>query len=91
MFVNSKKLSLIECPVLIAHGDADSVISIKHSRRLVKHVTNLWQFVELAGVDHFDLDDDNDFIDALLSLLSGIAPEGSSLRTPSAPKPVPST
>ena len=60
-FVNAKKLSVIECPVLIAHGDADSVISVKHSRRLCKHVTNLWQYVELAGVDHFDVDDDNEY------------------------------
>lgn len=91
VFVNTKKVSVVECPVLIAHGVADSVISIKHSRKLSKHVTNLWQFIELEGVDHADVEDDNDFVDAVLNLLSSIAPSNSSLRTPVAPKPVPST
>jgi len=52
---------------------------------------NIFLFVELSGVEHPDVEDDNDFVDAMLDLLSSVSPENSVLRTPAAPMVVPST
>lgn len=44
----------IKAPLLLMHGDADSVISVEHSRRLARVMKgrNTFEYIEISGADH---------------------------------------
>ena len=47
-----RNLSLIKCPVLIVHGDSDSIVPIEQSRRLAHLIGSHANLVEIKGADH---------------------------------------
>lgn len=55
-FPNSKDIRKIHCPVLIIHGDSDTVIPPWHGRKLFALANEPKRFVPVAGADHNDLD-----------------------------------
>ena len=42
----------IECPVLVVHGDADNVVPIEQSKKLIQKLGGLKQLEILPGVTH---------------------------------------
>ena len=55
-FPNSKDIQNVHCPVLIIHGDSDSVIAPWHGRKLYALANEPKRFVAVPGADHNDLD-----------------------------------
>lgn len=49
-----RAISLIRCPLLQSHGDADRVISYESGRRLFAAANEPKHFVTMAGIDHND-------------------------------------
>jgi len=55
----------IKCPTLIIHGDADDIVDIEYSKRLVKNFPNV-EFVVMSGANHtFDKDEDRVLVNNL--------------------------
>eukprot|EP00995_Heteronema_vittatum_P001139 NODE_115_length_1895_cov_386.173348_g80_i0.p1 GENE.NODE_115_length_1895_cov_386.173348_g80_i0~~NODE_115_length_1895_cov_386.173348_g80_i0.p1 ORF type:complete len:304 (+),score=106.41 NODE_115_length_1895_cov_386.173348_g80_i0:116-1027(+) len=67
MFTNYSKIDKIQCPVLIIHGSKDTVVPCAHGRALSQKVPNLYQFLELQGAGHNDLEENytNEFLTTL--------------------------
>lgn len=55
-FPNSRDIRKVYCPVLIIHGDSDTVIPPWHGRKLFALANEPKRFVSVAGADHNDLD-----------------------------------
>ena len=55
-FPNSKDIRNVHCPVLIIHGDSDTVIPPWHGRKLFALANEPKRFVPVPGADHNDLD-----------------------------------
>lgn len=55
-FPNSRDIRKVHCPVLIIHGDSDTVIPPWHGRKLFALANEPKRFVSVAGADHNDLD-----------------------------------
>lgn len=51
-------IALVECPVLIVHGDADSIVPVSHGRRLAA-AAKQGVLVEFNGGEHNSLQDDH--------------------------------
>lgn len=54
-FPNYKRIRHVHCPVLIMHGNADSVISPWHGRKLFELANEPKQFVVVEGADHNEI------------------------------------
>lgn len=55
-FPNYKEIRRVRVPVLIIHGEQDSVIAIWHGRRLYELAAQPKQFFAVPNADHNDLD-----------------------------------
>jgi fermentation-respiration switch protein FrsA (DUF1100 family) len=55
-FRNRDKIRRVHCPVLIIHGDRDSVIPFWHGRALYEAALEPKKFIAVAGADHNDLE-----------------------------------
>lgn len=55
-FRSSERIAQVTEPVLVLHGDRDSVIPIEFGRRLFALITSPKRFVELRGAPHEGLD-----------------------------------
>jgi abhydrolase domain-containing protein 17 len=55
-FPNHKEIGRVHCPVLIIHGDRDSVIGFWHGQKLFALANQPKQFFAVQGADHNDLD-----------------------------------
>eukprot|EP01117_Protostelium_nocturnum_P019008 TRINITY_DN8101_c0_g1_i3.p1 TRINITY_DN8101_c0_g1~~TRINITY_DN8101_c0_g1_i3.p1 ORF type:complete len:355 (-),score=89.21 TRINITY_DN8101_c0_g1_i3:77-1141(-) len=79
MFENSKKIKAIRCSIMIIHGTKDQIIPIKHSKRLMKHVSDTThsRFIELAGADHDDIESEyaDEYLDELVEFIYSITPK----------------
>src|SRR5215469_17202998 len=53
-FPNYKDIHNVHCPVLIIHGDSDSVIAPWHGRKLFALANEPKRFVPVPGADHND-------------------------------------
>ena len=59
-------IARIQCPILLLHGDADSIIPVEHSRRLEAASNGRAKLVEFPGGDHNSLRDTNPEIESLV-------------------------
>jgi len=55
-FPNYKDIRKVHCPVLIIHGDSDTVIPPWHGKRLYDLADEPKKFVSISGADHNDLE-----------------------------------
>jgi fermentation-respiration switch protein FrsA (DUF1100 family) len=55
-FPNYKEIRHVHCPVLIIHGEADTVIGPWHGRKLYDLANDPKKFVPVEGADHNDLE-----------------------------------
>ena len=55
-FPNYKDIRNVHCPVLIIHGDSDTVIPPWHGKRLYDLANEPKKFVSIHGADHNDLE-----------------------------------
>ncbi len=55
-FRNRDKIRRVHCPVLIIHGDRDSVIPFWHGRALYDAAPEPKKFIAVPGADHNDLE-----------------------------------
>jgi len=55
-FPNYKNIRNVHCPVLIIHGDSDTVIPSWHGKRLYDLANEPRKFVSIHGADHNDLE-----------------------------------
>lgn len=55
-FPSYKTIRNVRCPILIIHGDSDSVIAQWHGRRLFELANQPRKFVSVSGADHNDLE-----------------------------------
>lgn len=55
-FPNYKDIRRVRCPVLIVHGDSDTVIPQWHGRKLFALANGPRKFVDVPGADHNDLE-----------------------------------
>ena len=53
-FPNYRRISHVHCPLLIMHGTKDSVINIRHGKKLFELANEPKQFVAVEGADHND-------------------------------------
>jgi fermentation-respiration switch protein FrsA (DUF1100 family) len=53
-FPNYKEIGRVRCPLLIIHGTQDSVINIRHGRKLFDLANEPKQFFAVSGADHND-------------------------------------
>ncbi len=64
-YIMFDKVKDIKCPTLIIHGDADTVVDIEYSKRLVKNFPNA-ELVIIPGADHiFEKDEDRELVNKL--------------------------
>ncbi len=54
-FPNLKRLSQIYCPILFIHGTRDSIIPIRHGKKLYESYRGPKEFLWVEGADHNDL------------------------------------
>lgn len=52
MFESYKRIPNIKSPLLIIHGDQDSLIPYSHGKKLADMAPNLWKFILLKGEKH---------------------------------------
>ncbi|HEY6251303.1 MAG TPA: alpha/beta hydrolase, partial [Candidatus Angelobacter sp.] len=55
-FPNYRDIRAVHCPVLIVHGDSDTVIPPWHGRKLFERANEPRKFVSVPGADHNDLE-----------------------------------
>ena len=55
-FPNYKDIRKVHCPVLIIHGDSDTVIPPWHGKKLYDLADEPKKFVSISGADHNDLE-----------------------------------
>ena len=55
-FPNYRDIRKVHCPLLIIHGDADTVIPSWHGRKLYGLANEPKKFVSVQGADHNDLE-----------------------------------
>ena len=53
-FENEKRIPHVNCPVLIIHGQEDSVIPIRHGRKLYEAAPEPKQHLWIEGAEHMD-------------------------------------
>jgi fermentation-respiration switch protein FrsA (DUF1100 family) len=53
-FPNYKEIGRVRCPLLIIHGTQDSIINIRHGRKLFDLANEPKQFFAVPGADHND-------------------------------------
>lgn len=53
-FSTASHLKSVPCPVLVVHGEADSIIPFEHGRALFEKVRGPKQFFKIRGGDHND-------------------------------------
>lgn len=64
-FLSREYIGTVKAPILILHGDADTIIPIGLSEQLYDHATEPKTFRRYAGAGHFDLVDYGAYADAL--------------------------
>jgi hypothetical protein len=64
----------VRCPVLIAHGTADSIIDVNHGRKLSK-LFEADAYIEAAHVDHNDILFEGTYADRYLDFLDQTVPQ----------------
>ncbi|MGB9365923.1 MAG: alpha/beta fold hydrolase [Xanthobacteraceae bacterium] len=69
-FRSDLRIAQVKAPVLILHGDADSVVPIEYGERLLAMIPGKKQMVRFAGGEHVDLDR-HGATDAVLKFLAG--------------------
>ena len=67
IFNNVSKINVIQAPIILIHGNRDTVIDISHSRELLEKCRRA-RFIELPGANHNDIE--NDYADTLLCQLA---------------------
>jgi fermentation-respiration switch protein FrsA (DUF1100 family) len=75
-FPTAKWLASVDCPVLVLHGAADSVIPVRHGRALFEAIPSpRKRFVEIPGADHNDLapPDPTSYWTAIVSFVEEVA------------------
>jgi fermentation-respiration switch protein FrsA (DUF1100 family) len=70
-FLSRDRIGAVDEPILIVHGDADSVIPVEHGRRLAMLTTAPTTYVEMAGSDHSTLTRDG-LYEHIWSFLDGL-------------------
>lgn len=55
MFETIKKVDKIKCPVMIVHSEQDSIINIKHGKKIYEKLPNPLQPLWLTNLDHTDI------------------------------------
>jgi len=68
-FRSDLRIAQVKAPVLILHGDADSVVPIAYGERLLAMIPGKKQMVRFAGGQHVDLDR-HGAVDAALKFLA---------------------
>jgi fermentation-respiration switch protein FrsA (DUF1100 family) len=79
-FPNNKEIRRVRVPVLIMHGEQDSIIAIWHGKKLYELAAQPKQFFAVPGADHNDLD-----IVAGQSYVAAIQSFAASLQSTSGP------
>jgi fermentation-respiration switch protein FrsA (DUF1100 family) len=69
-FRSDLRIAQVKAPVLILHGDADSLVPIAYGERLLAMIPGKKQMVRFAGGEHVDLDR-HGAMDAALKFLAG--------------------
>jgi hypothetical protein len=69
-FESSRKLELVKCPVLIAHGTADDVIPVDHGQRLFAAAREPKKQIIIEGGTHW-LPGRKDYIDSVAEFIRG--------------------
>jgi len=52
MFCNNHKIGSISAPILIVHGDEDTIVPYAHGEKLYNMAKNKFRFVTVDGADH---------------------------------------
>ncbi len=65
----------VKCPVLVAHGSADSIIDVKHGRELAKLFETV-DYIEAPRIDHNDVLFEGAYADRYLQFLDAAVPRG---------------
>jgi fermentation-respiration switch protein FrsA (DUF1100 family) len=65
----------VQCPVLVAHGGADSIIDVSHGRQLAE-LFEADNYIEAPRVDHNDVLLDGVYADRYLDFLDASVPPG---------------
>lgn len=55
-FPNSSWISDVKCPVLVFHGNHDSIVPFDNGKRVFDNANEPKRFVEVKGADHCDID-----------------------------------
>ena len=71
-FRSDLRIAQVKAPVLILHGEADSVVPISYGERLLAMIPGKKQMVRFAGGQHVDLDR-HGAMDAALKFLGEIS------------------
>ena len=72
-FDNLRKIATCRCPVFIAHGTADTLISFSHGQRLFAAAVEPKRFHAMPGLNHTDPPDPA-FYEELRRFLDETAP-----------------
>jgi len=51
---NQENIAMVDCPILILHGDADQIVPVRHGRELAELATSKTTLVEIPGGRHND-------------------------------------
>lgn len=71
-FNSAAHVGSIGCPLLILHGDADTLVPVAQGRRLYAAACHPKRFAAITGAGHLDIGDYPDFWAALLGWLDGL-------------------
>ena len=72
-FMTRDLAGLVQCPVLVAHGSADSIIDVSHGRKLAE-LFDADGYIEAPRVDHNDVLFDGVYADRYLDFLDASVP-----------------
>ncbi len=65
----------VKCPVLVAHGSADSIIDVSHGRELAE-LFKTADYIEAPRIDHNDMLFEGVYADRYMAFLDGTVPPG---------------
>lgn len=51
-----QKWKRVTCPVLLAHGQNDTIVPKNHAKKIFKKLENVWKRFEVEGVGHHDVE-----------------------------------
>jgi len=74
-FMTRDFVSEVKCPILIAHGSADSIIDVSHGRELAK-LFKTEDYIEAPRIDHNDVLFDGVYADRYFEFLDRSIPPG---------------